>query len=217
MRRPPASDGYTRERLAILEAALANASLGHLACRVLGLLLLRYCNRDLYRTSGRLEAWPGQQTLARESGATPDGVRKAVLQLQAAGLVTIHAGRGRGHTTRYELGKSQTEQGVLDRKTQNVPTLSRGQKPDGLAAKSQTRTGTNPLSQEPDWIPEEVRREFCRTGRGPAWATYVLSRCDWCEEDRTLITDAATAKEIQRHGTSCVRLAGVSIEVRTAA
>lgn len=215
MAHPPAADGFTRARLALLEAALADEKLTHLACRVLGLLALRYCNREAFARTGRLEAWPGQQTLAKETGSTPDGVRKAVLQLQSAGCLEIVPGRGRGNTTRYHLGKSQIATGVFGAKSQNVPVLLGGQTPDGHRRKTPTGQGTNPLNLEPDWIPKEVRREIARgSGRGAGWADRMLSKCDWCPEERALITDADTASSLRQYATAGIRLAAVRLDVR---
>jgi hypothetical protein len=85
-----------RRKFLWLRQVFADRSVGHLSCRVAGLLVDHF---DL--TSG--EAWPSQARLAEAAGVTPRGVQKALKALRLAGHLKVRPVRGRNNRYRMVL------------------------------------------------------------------------------------------------------------------
>jgi hypothetical protein len=98
-------DPFVRARLETLEHALCNPALGPNTARCIGLILLRYCNREEFERTGHIEAWPSIARLAAEAGVKEDTASAAVAQACAHGYFerVRQASRGRGHTARYRM------------------------------------------------------------------------------------------------------------------
>ena len=78
-------------------AAVARApGVGHFAVRV-AVVLSGYFSR------GDRAAWPKLTTIATSLGASPEGVRKALLQLRDGGHLAIQYGDGRGRLNVYRM------------------------------------------------------------------------------------------------------------------
>ena len=126
----------TFSKLGWLEQVSFDPDLSHFAVRVATVLAVRWLNQK----TG--EAWPAQETLAQATGATADGVRKAVLQLEAGGHMTIKRGAGRGQSSRYRPVIKPAKSRVNPRR------------PSGLSApKPQTAVwplGSNTAPETPD-------------------------------------------------------------------
>ena len=97
----PATEGGA-DVFAWLAAVAREPGVSHFAVRV-ALVLTGYFSR------GRREAWPKQSTLAETLNATPEGVRKALLQLRDAGFLEVRIGQGRGDLNRYIMVPAQPE------------------------------------------------------------------------------------------------------------
>lgn len=104
---PPATaarrgDGFTRQRLAWLDAVMADP-----AVTAAGFRLAYAISGFINRATG--DAWPSQETLAARLGMTPRNVRNLIDQLAARGHLTIIRSKGRGNVNRYRLARTAPE------------------------------------------------------------------------------------------------------------
>lgn len=163
------ADAVNRDHLGWLRQVACNRDLTPF-CTRLAVNLTGYFNR---KTGA---AFPSQETLAADLGATVDGIRKATIQLERAGHLAVTRRCGRHLPSLYApVLKPQTAVGPFDEET---PDSGRGfepadveETPDGclqnprrLSEKPQTAVGTNP-SINPSKNPSkgETRARRART------------------------------------------------------
>ena len=107
------ADDFTRDLFAWLNVALADRRIGPFAFQV-AYVLSQHVNRE----TG--EAWPSQDRIAERMGGSARGVRKALHELQAAGLVAVASGGGRHVVNRYRLAGGGVEKpSAADGETRN--------------------------------------------------------------------------------------------------
>jgi hypothetical protein len=166
-------DEFTSRRLKWLEELSTRPEISRLALQCCIRLALCHVNRDHALATGELLAYPSQEWLADKTGATRDGVAKALRQVEAAGFLHVKAGRGRHVKSKYLLcfpgEKTPMPGGVFDGKKPDERHAYRGPKsPTRGAAKPRQRsektpTGVckNPLKEAYDSTPgaeEELRQ-----------------------------------------------------------
>src|ERR1700722_1083558 len=88
------ADDCTRRQFQWLDQVAADP-----AVTAAGFVLAYRIAKHLNRGTG--DAWPSQATLAAEARMTVRGVRGLSYQLEAAGLLSVLASQGRGHSCRY--------------------------------------------------------------------------------------------------------------------
>lgn len=115
-------DEFTRARLEWIEAIATSPDVSPLAVRCGVLLATRYVNRKLALDTGKLWAWPSQETLAGLLNATRQGIAKAIATAENAGFLRLASGQGRGRSSRYLLIRPslETQTGVDVFPTQNA-------------------------------------------------------------------------------------------------
>ena len=133
-----------RDVFAWLAAVARSPDIGHFAVRT-AVVLSGYFSR-----AGR-EAWPKQTTLADALNATPEGVRKGLLQLRDAGFLEVRIGKGRGDLNRYVMVPVPAEPPTAVGASVEVPPTASGvseAKPPtavgGSPAEPPTAVGQNP-------------------------------------------------------------------------
>ncbi|MEW6537905.1 MAG: helix-turn-helix domain-containing protein [Pseudomonadota bacterium] len=83
-----------RSKFLWMRQVFSDPTIGHLACRVAGLLI------DHINATTR-EAWPSQSRLAQAAGVTPRSIQNALQKLTSSGHLTVR--RMPGVTNRYRL------------------------------------------------------------------------------------------------------------------
>ncbi|CAN1529384.1 hypothetical protein MCEMIH16_01350 [Caulobacteraceae bacterium] len=158
------ADAYNRDHLQWLRQIATDPALTPF-CTRLAVVLTGYFNR---KTGS---AFPSQETLAADLGATVDGVRKATIQLERGGHLIVTRRCGRHLPSLYAPAlKPQTAVGGIDGETPdsgrgneagtvNETPDSRLRNPRQPSEKPQTAVGTNPLSNPLKKPPEREARE----------------------------------------------------------
>ena len=151
------------------DVVLTDAALSHFQVRLGAVLVLRHTNRDHFFSTGELLAWPSQKLLAKETASTEDGVRKAIRELCARGLIVIRrAGCGRTLNTQYRLIAQQhvrlaaqqtlNEEGALSVGGFSAkPSTTIPERPDGCPEKASTATTTTFLKNLDEHIQGSAR------------------------------------------------------------
>jgi hypothetical protein len=116
-----AADQFTRRKLDWLDQVHADLRVSDIAFR-LAYAISGYLNRN------RGDAFPSQETLAREIGREPRTIRNAAKLLVDCGHLAVTEGQGRGNTNLYR------------------PVL----KADGLAILIETRNDGSPIGLNPE-------------------------------------------------------------------
>ena len=96
--------GFTRNRLAWLDAIIRDSNVTHFAFRV-AYVISGFINRE------RGYAWPGQATIAGLLESTRRGVQKAIDNLVERGYLEVHIGGGRGHANEYRMSSEKVNHG----------------------------------------------------------------------------------------------------------
>ena len=158
------ADAVNRDHLDWLRQVASNRGLTPF-CTRLAVVLTGYFNR---KTGS---AFPSQETLAADLGATVDGVRKATIQLERGGHLIVTRRCGRHLPSLYAPAlKPQTAVGGMGDETPDSgrgnEQRTAGETPDSHlrnprqpSEKPQTAVGTNPLSNPSKKPPERDARE----------------------------------------------------------
>ena len=143
-------------KLAWLERIAFDLALTHFDVRVATALATRWLNR------GTGDAWPAQETIAQATGATSEGVRKAIKRLGDRGHLVITHGGGRGRSNHYRpamapTGQPENPKPLLGVKPPKTPTAIGGNEPktpngcrlnpQPLLDKPPTDPATNPVEE----------------------------------------------------------------------
>ncbi len=138
------ADAGNRAHLGWLRQIAYDADLTPFAMRV-AVALTRYFNR----ATG--DAYPSQETLAADLSASSDGVRKAVIQLEAAGHLQVIRGRGRTNHNRYRpVTKTPTASGGKSAKNPDSHLgIASAENPDRQPEKPRQPSEKTPLARPP--------------------------------------------------------------------
>lgn len=94
------SDDFTRSRLMWLDQVFDDAALTSVA-RDAAYRISRYFNRKGFSGSGKLNAWPSYETLAKEAGCSPKTIQRAILLLKERGHLLTNGKGGRSVSLTY--------------------------------------------------------------------------------------------------------------------
>lgn len=176
---------FTAQRMAWVEATLLHPEVKHFAARV-GVLIAAHLSRQ------HGYAYPSIADLARQLGATENGVSGAVKQLVSAGRLRVVAPSqawGKGNHNRYyligskgsqplaawyeanRLAKPPTTVGGSEGNSEAKPPMAVSETPNGCEANPQPPLGYNPLNK-----PNE---ESQRQQAGAPWLSEGISIPDF--------------------------------------